>query len=152
MGDLNAFLRWCHPDLLEERLRHACACWHVLLALGLDPSRFPPPDGGSISVIHAPAGGLGISSALLLDSDEARHRPQPFVLDPSRAPLWVLALLQDQPGEAIDPLDPGQWLFWVVPAARFHGERRSIGLQPLIRAHGDGLDWADLQAAMKKPR
>jgi hypothetical protein len=151
-GDLNSFMRWCHPDLLVERLRHASACWLVLQALDLDLNRHPAPAEGSISVIDTPSGPLGISSMLLPSSADPPLRVTPFPLEPSRAPLWVLALLQQQDSQGTDPLDPQQWLFWVVPAAQFHAERRSIALQPLVRAHGEGLDWAGLQAALIQPR
>ena len=151
-GDLNSFLQWCHPDLLVERLRHASACWLVLQALDLDPARHPAPDEGSISVIGAPMGPLAISSMLMPRSAEPPPRVRPFPLEPARAPLWVLALLQEQEVQPTDPLDPQQWLFWLVPASHFHAERRSIGLQPLVRAHGEGLDWAGLQTALKQRR
>jgi len=32
----------------------------------------------------------------------------------------------------------------VVPTGRVHGERKSIGLQPLIRAYGEGISYEEL--------
>jgi hypothetical protein len=70
-----------------------------------------------------------------------------FNLGSSTATALLLCLLD--PGDAVaDPQDPAQWLFWLVPRQRFHAERQSIGLQPLLRAQGEGLSREQLADAL----
>lgn len=63
----------------------------------------------------------------------------------SSAAVQLFGLWQepDPPGEP-HPLNRDQWLFWVVPSRQLHPERRSMGLNPLRRAHGEGLTSAQL--------
>jgi hypothetical protein len=50
---------------------------------------------------------------------------------------------------AINPLDPQQWRFWLVPFHQLHPDRQSIGASALQRAHGEGLIHEDLAAALE---
>jgi hypothetical protein len=145
VSQLDAFLRWCHPDLLTERLRHSAACWQLLQALELDPEHCPPPQAGSVSLISWCGQQLALTSAVQLD---AQGRPPSFPLLADSVSLWVLALLEPQASSPLDPLNRQQWRFWLVPARRLHPERRSIALQPLMRAHGEGLAWDALAGAL----
>jgi hypothetical protein len=148
VSQLDAFLRWCHPDLLVERLRHASACWHVLQALAIDPERCRAPEAGSLSLMECSGVQLGLSSAVLASRAEPAGRAPSFPLQPKQASLWVLALLQQLDREPCDPLDAHHWLFWVVPSHQLHPDRRSMALNPLIRAHGEGLTRDHLQDAV----
>ncbi|MBM5807271.1 MAG: hypothetical protein FJ056_06210 [Cyanobacteria bacterium M_surface_10_m2_179] len=141
MSQLDAFLRWSHPDLLTERLRHGCACWQVLQALQLEPAHCPPPEAGPVSLLGWSGLQLGITSAVHAGSGSASS----FALLPQPVSLWLFALLA---ADAPDPLDPQPWTFWVVPARQLHPDRRSITLQPLLRAHGEGVAHAALAAAL----
>ena len=130
---MDTFLRWSHPDLLEERLLHCAAIWQVLEALAINPAAVPPPARGPVSPLTWNGLSLLISSARVQPD-----RPTVFNLGSSTATALLLCLLD--PGDAVaDPQDPAQWLFWLVPRQRFHAERQSIGLQPLLRAQGEGL-------------
>ena len=40
----------------------------------------------------------------------------------------------------------------LVPTGRLHGERKSIGLQPLIRAYGEGISYEELPAQIEALR
>jgi hypothetical protein len=139
---MDTFLRWSHPDLLEERLLHCAAIWQVLEALAIDPAAVPPPARGPVSPLTWNGLSLLISSARVQPD-----RPTVFNLGSSTATALLLCLLE--PGEApADPQDPAQWLFWLVPRQRFHAERQSIGLQPLLRAQGEGLSREQLADAL----
>ena len=124
MSEWDQLLRWHCSDLRDERLRQACGLWIVLTALGRDPSREPPPEGLAVSTAMASA-------------ERASAGPVVFPLPQGPAPVQVFGLWQ--PAEALeDPLQRERWLFWVVPKRQLHAERRSIGLNPLQRAHGQG--------------
>jgi len=139
---VETFLRWSHPDLLEERLLHCAAIWQVLEALAIDPAAVPPPARGPVSPLEWQGLSLLISSARVLPD-----RPTVFSLGSSTPAALLLCLLE--PGEAAaDSLDSAQWQFWLVPRQRFHAERQSIGLQPLLRAQGDGLSREQLAGAL----
>jgi hypothetical protein len=49
----------------------------------------------------------------------------------------------------VDPQDLSQWRFWVVPTGKLNGERKSIRLQPLIRAFGESISDEELKALFK---
>lgn len=139
---MDTFLRWSHPDLLEERLLHCAAVWQVLQALELNPAAVAPPARGPFSVLELPGVALLISSARV-----SPDRPCVFGLGASGSGSVLLCLF-DSGAASPDPLDPDQWLFWLVPRQRFHQDRQTIGLQPLLRSQGDGLSRDQLAAAV----
>jgi len=139
---VDAFLRWSNPDLLDDRLLHCCAVWHVLSALALDPAAVPAPQRGSVSELTVQGMALMISSARVL-----ADRSTVFSLGTSSHTTPLLCLLE--PGsQPIEPLDPGQWQFWLVPRQRFSSDRQTVGLHPLRRSQGDGLSHASLAGAI----
>jgi len=135
MTEFDRLLRWYCADRLDERLRQACGHWILLTALGLDPTQ------GSLP------GGVVLSTAL-------HHGSAPVVFALPEGPfavvvfgLWQPPMVEDT-ASAVEPLDPLQrdhWRFWVVSSRHLHPERRTIGLNPLIRAHGEG--WSPNDAA-----
>ncbi len=140
---METFLRWSHPDLLEERLLQCAAIWQLLDLLSIGPEAVPPPARGAVSPLEWQGLSLFISSARVLPD-----RPTVFSLGSSTADALVFCLLE--PAEAVaDPMDPAQWQFWLVPRQRFHADRQSIGLQPLLRAQGEGLSRVELAAALE---
>jgi hypothetical protein len=144
MTERDAFLRWSHPDLLDERLLQGCAIWQVMAALSLPPDMHPSPRQAGPSVLTWSGRQWSISCAR-----ECPPKPPSFVLGPAAADIHVFCLLNKaMPVADLDPLDSRQWLFWVVAASSLNANRRSIGCQPLMRAHGDGLTFAALAAAM----
>ena len=131
MTEWDQLLRWYCRDLRDERLRQACGHWVVLSALGIDPTRetFPPD--------------LALSTAMAPFRDlDGAVVPVVFDLPDGPAPLQLFGLwLAPEDGAGAEqphPLNREQWLFWVVPSRQLHPDRRSIGLKPLRRAHGDG--------------
>lgn len=126
MTEWDQLLRWHCGDLRDERLRQACGIWIVLTALGRDPTRESPPQG------------MALSTAMASDAP-----PVVFALPDGPAAVQVFALWQPLEAE-LDPLQRERWLFWVVPGRQLHAERRSIGLKPLLRAHGDGVPLGQL--------
>ncbi|MEA5473308.1 hypothetical protein VB716_03640 [Synechococcus sp. CCY9201] len=76
-------------------------------------------------------------------------------LDPGEhrvASAYVFCLLAEQDPELVDPQDLSQWRFWVVPTGKLHGGRKSIGLQPLIRAYGPGISYEELPDSIEALR
>ncbi|MEY3544168.1 MAG: hypothetical protein RLZZ247_325 [Cyanobacteriota bacterium] len=143
----DAFLAWCHPDLLEERLLHASALWQLRAALAAPVADVPPPSRWPLSTWEWGGFQLAVASARA-----AEERPASFRLGERSLRAQLFCLLD--PGElaseaeAIDPLDPRQWRFWLVPFHQLHPERQSIGLSALMRAYGAGLIHEDLAAAL----
>lgn len=147
---MDAFLRWSHPDLLEPRLLHCCALWQVLATLGCDPAEHPAPVRGSVSEVVLP----DLLHPLQLSSARSDPEiPTSFRIGEGRVSAYVFALLVAE-GVAPDPLEPMHWRFWLAPAAQLHPDRRSIGLQALLRARGEALMAPQLAEAVAqlKPR
>jgi hypothetical protein len=68
------------------------------------------------------------------------------------ATAYVFGLLAEENPELVNPQELSQWRFWVVPTAKLHGDRLSIGLQPLIRAYGEGLRFEELASRIEALR
>jgi hypothetical protein len=75
-----------------------------------------------------------------------------FPIEQRVATGYVFCLLAEQNSALVDPRDVSQWRFWVVPTAKLHAERKSIGLQALIRAHGNGSSYGELANRIDKLR
>ena len=58
-----AFLDWCHPDLLEERLLHASALWQVKVALDGAAGVISPPERWPLSELDWCGCSLALASA-----------------------------------------------------------------------------------------
>ncbi len=131
------FLRWYCADRLDERLRQAAAEWLVLTALGLSPEHQDLPEA------------LAVSSALQapwFHGPGQESSPVVFPV-PESPPAWLLFALWGPPHPGDQPAQPllhRDWLFWLVPRNQLHPERRRIGLNPLRRAQGDGVEYAAL--------
>lgn len=139
---LNAFLRWASGPLLDTRNREAYAEWLVIQALGLETGPYRR-EGAELELPHGHH--LAVRSAAYL---QGPHPAKPgaisFTIQQRLAPLFVFCLLTaEDPNRAV-PEDPNDWLFWVVPTRTLHPERQSIGLQALLRAHGDGIGYGAL--------
>ena len=118
--------------------------WQVLHVLDLDPAGHAAPDRGPVSELFLP----GLAQPLLLSSARLdQHEHTTFRIAECRAAAMLFGLLQaGEQGE--DPLDPVQWSFWLVPSPQLHPDRRSIGLQALLRARGEGLALEKLPSAL----
>lgn len=142
MENVDAFLRWTAGDLLAPAIRAAYAEWLVYRALELDPG--PHRREAPVQVCSGDVSLAVRSAAYVLSRGQEQPGPISFAIEPRMASAFVFCLLTEQDPRLADPLDLAQWLFWVVPTARLHPERQSIGLQPLIRAHGEGVGHGDL--------
>jgi hypothetical protein len=134
MTEFDRLLRWYCADRLDERLRQACGHWILLTALGLDPTQCGLPSG------------VGLSTALGFGA-----MPAVFALPEETFAVVVFGLWQppmlDVTSTATEPLDPlnrDHWRFWVVSSRHLHPDRRSIALNPLMRAHGEGQAFSGL--------
>ena len=143
-----AFLDWCHPDLLGERLLHASALWQVRVALDVPAGVISPPERWPLSELDWCGCSLAVASA-------RAHGEHPAVFRLGSRSLWAQLFCLLDPGvvspgsAAINPLDPHQWRFWLVPFHQLHPDRQSIGVSALQRAHGEGLIHEDLVAAFE---
>ena len=84
------------------------------------------------------------SAAFVQSWQQARPSTISFPIEQWVATAYVFCLLAEEDPELVNPQELSQWLFWVVPTAKLHRDRRSIGLQPLIRTYGDGLRFEEL--------
>jgi hypothetical protein len=143
MDDLDAFCRWNSGHLMENRTRGAYAEWLVHRALGLDPGEFRV-EGAEVD-LRCGELTLDVKSAAWLQAWPLQElSPISFPIGRRSASACVFCLLEEQDPQRVDPQDLNQWRFWVVPTRSLHPERRSIGLQALIRAHGQGLRHGEL--------
>ncbi|MFM7312216.1 MAG: hypothetical protein ACKO0M_03455 [Cyanobium sp.] len=143
MDDLDAFCRWNCGPLMEHRTRGAYAEWLVHRALALDPGEFR----GEEARLTLAGGELSLevkSSAYLQAWPQGDLSRISFPIEQRAASAYVFCLLAEQDPGRVNPQDLEQWRFWVVPTRSLHPERQSIGLQALIRAHGEGLRYEDL--------
>jgi hypothetical protein len=148
MHDLDAFLRWHCGPLVTMANRMALAEWLVHRALGLDPGE-QRSDGADL-VLPGGLVTLAVRSAAYLQSpQQTALSPISFPIEQRTATAYVFCLLAEQDPAKVNPVELAQWRFWVVPTRSLHAERQSIGLQPLIRAHGDGMAYAELARAVE---
>ena len=151
MNDLDGFLRWNSGHLLENRTRGAYAEWLVHRALGLDPGEHriewaeADVTDGAIT--------LEVKSAAYVQAWEQEGLSViSFPIEQRVATASVFCLLAEQDPERVDPQDLSQWRFWVVPTSKLHAERKSIGLQPLIRAYGESISYEELPGRIEALR
>jgi len=154
MEQLDAFLRWAAGPLLLTQNREAYAEWLVIQALGLDPGHYRlegserthggEPEQGREAISVAVR-----SAAYLQGPAQTAPNTISFAIQQRQAPVFVFCLLNEQDPRCADPLDLNQWLFWVVRTGTLHPERQTIGLQALLRAHGDGIGYRDLNTRME---
>ena len=151
MHDLDAFLRWNSGRLLENRTRGAFAVWLVNRVLGLDPGEHHI-ESAEVDVTDGAITLKVKSAAYVQPGPQERPSPISFQIEQRAALAYVFCLLVEQDPEMVDPQDLSQWRFWVVPTVRLHADRQSIGLQPLIRAHGEGISYEELPARVQALR
>jgi len=148
MTNLDAFLRWHCGDLLDVRNREAYAEWLVIRALDLDPGVYRAKELDP-ELCFGPLTLAVASAAWVSAAPQARPTAISFAIEQRRAAVHVFCLLAEEDPACADPQQLSQWLFWVVPSRRLNAERRTIGLQPLIRAHGDGIGYAHVRPAVE---
>ncbi len=151
MTELDSFLRWNSGHLLENRTRGAYAEWLLHRALGLDPGQHRV-EWAEVDVTFGPIT-LEVKSAAFVQSwQQERPSTISFPIEQRVATAYVFCLLAEEDPKRVNPQDLSQWRFWVVPTAMLHGERRSIGLQPLIRTYGEGLRFEELASRIEALR
>ena len=151
MTDLDSFLRWNSGNLMENRTRGAYAEWLVHQALGLDPGKHRT-EWAAVDVTFGSITLEVKAAAFVQFWSQERPSTISFPIEQRAATAYVFCLLAEQDPTLVNPLDLSQWRFWVVPKAKLHGERRSIGLQPLIRAYGEGLRFEELASRIEALR
>lgn len=149
VNDLAAFLRWNSGHLVENRNRCAYAEWLVHRALGVDAGEYRI-EKEELDVSYGSATISVQSAAYVLSRQQTTPSPISFLIEQRSATAYVFCLLAELNPELANPADLSQWRFWVVPTVTLHAERKSIGLQPLIRAHGEGMAYGELRAAVEK--
>jgi hypothetical protein len=143
--NFEAFLRWNSGHLLENRTRGAYAEWLVHRALRADPGEHRI-EWAEVDLRDG-ALSLEVKSAAYVQSwQQEKASTISFPIEQRKATAYVFCLLAEQNRELVDPQDLNQWRFWVVPTTKLYAERKSIGLQALIRAHGEGIRYEELAA------
>lgn len=153
MSELAAFLQWNTPNLLAEEVREASCHWLLLNALGLETG--PSKPSADLQSLVLPIGDwqLSISTGGFYSAiDQDTPNSVQFRIPRGEAKTLLFALLGERAAAPAHPLDPQQWLFWLVPMAKLHPERQSIGLNPLIRAFGEGVSFGELLQRLKPQR
>jgi hypothetical protein len=89
------------------------------------------------------------SAAYFQSAQQTAPNPISFPIEQRTATAYVFCLLEEQDSALVNPQELAQWRFWVVPTRSLHAERQSIGLQPLIRAHGQGMAYGQLGVAVE---
>ncbi|MBD2423397.1 MAG: hypothetical protein VKM34_08660 [Cyanobacteriota bacterium] len=148
MTDLDAFLRWQCGPLVAIANRTALAEWLVHRALGLDPGEHRR-EGADLELPGGPITLAVRSAAYLQSAQQTAPTAISFPMEQRTATAYVFCLLAEQDPARVNPQDLAQWRFWLVPTRSLHAERQSIGLQPLIRAHGEGMAYEQLGEAVE---
>jgi len=150
MTDRDAFLRWTCANPFAEEVREAYLHWLVRHALDLDPGATRPDGLWREQILFVQGLSLALASAASIQHPDQREpNPISFRLSALHADCQLLGLLDaDRPG--LDPFDPNQWRFWLVPSRTLHPDRLSIGLNPLRRSHGDGIPYGALKAEVTR--
>ena len=137
MSELAAFLQWNTPNLLADEIREASCHWLLLKGLGLDPGQGRPCADLQSLVLPMEEWQLSITTAAFYSAPEQQEpNPIQFRIPLTAANALVFALFSGQ----TTPLDPAEWSFWLVPVSKLHPERQTMGLNPLMRAFGEGVD------------
>jgi hypothetical protein len=129
------FWQWAYSDLVSNTTRGVLAEFVVATAIGAPPAVRNPWQAFDLMT---PTGiTIEVKSSAFVQSWQQHHVSKPvFAIAPSRSPaqVYVFCLLTslDRP---VDPLDVGEWEFFVVATAQLNRElagRKSISL-PLLR-------------------
>jgi hypothetical protein len=148
MTDLDAFRSWQGGPLVTTANRTALAEWLVHCALGLDPGAYRR-EGADLALLGGPITLAVRSAAYFQSAQQTAPNPISFPIEQRTATAYVFCLLEEQDPALVNPQELAQWRFWVVPTRSLHAERQSIGLQPLIRAHGQGMAYGQLGVAVE---
>ena len=161
------FWRWAYSDLLNNTTRGILAEFIVAQAIGdtsrvrteWDPYDLKTPDGTTVEVKSSAyiqswhqdklsMISFGIAATRAWDastnarSDEVRRQ----------ANVYVFCLLDWRERATVDPLDLGQWHFYVLPTAVLNQslpDSKSIGLSALLALEPTAAEFAGLAHAVR---
>lgn len=160
------YWRWAASDLIGNVSRGVLAEYLVALAVG---STTVPRDPWAPYDVVDPAGvTIEVKSAAYLQAWDQRALSRiSFLVKPTASPIvvvgetpvvsrrsrvWVFALLHHIDQETLNPLDLGQWSFWVVPTIWLDARERSqhsIGLLALNASpFGEAVTFAELASTI----
>lgn len=166
--ELLDFWRWSASDLVENKARGILAEYLVARALGIDLPDVR--DGWAAYDLCTSAGTkVEVKSAAYLQS-WAQPRPSRItfrlgeskawdpmtntseVVTKRQADVYVFAVLSHRVKRTLDPLDVGQWEFFVAPTAAINervGRQRSISLASLRSFAQGPLSYHDLAGVVQ---
>ncbi|MDB4980187.1 MAG: hypothetical protein JWM82_939 [Myxococcales bacterium] len=165
--DVKSFWQWAHSDLLGNALRGVVAEYLVARACGEVEGVREEWDAHDL-VLDGRIRVEVKSSAYVQSWAQRRRSTITFGIAPTlgwsastnasatdkkrNSDVYVFALLAHQERQTIEPLDVGQWRFFVLPA-RVLDERcagqRSIGLAPLLRLGAAECTFAELASRLR---
>lgn len=167
--DLLSFWQWSTSDLVSNATRGVLAEYIVACALGLQAEDarnewaaydIETEDGVKVEVKSAAFVQSWHQESLSLIQFRVRKTqawdPQTNLRVQERrrqADVYVFALLAHQDKHSIDPLNVGQWQFYVLPTSTLDARQRSqysITLKSLQRLCGPPVGYGELAEAVKR--
>ena len=168
--DLLSFWRWSVSDLVSNATRGRLAEFIVARALGICTDDGVRDEWAAFDLITAKGVKIEVKSAAFVQSwHQAKLSSISFLTPATRAwdaktntqspdakrqaHVYVFALLAHTDKGTIDPLDVGQWRFYVLPTSELDARTRSqhsITLGPLEKLCQECIAFDDLAAAVAK--
>jgi hypothetical protein len=162
------FWRWSASDLLSNATRGRFAEFIVAIALGI-PFDQVRDEWGAFDLLTPEGLKVEVKSAAYIQS---WHQSKPSIISfrvpktrawsaetnvqeaeaRRQADVYVFALLAHTDQTTIDPLDVGQWQFFILPTAVLDSRTRSqhsITLRTLVALSGGAVMYDDLRKAVQ---
>jgi hypothetical protein len=165
---VGAFWEWAFSDLVSNTARGVLAEYLVAWAVGCDagvrrewdPYDLLSPSGVKIEVKSAAyvqswaqkdysTPSFGIAPRGAWDAETGDFDPELR----RRADVWVFALLAERDQEKVNPLDLGQWRFFVLPTAVLDEEvavQQTIALSSLLKLDPVETGFSGLSEAVEQ--
>jgi len=166
--DLSSFWQWSASDLMSNVTRGVLAEYLVARALDADPEGVRD-DWAAYDLMTKDGIKVEIKSSAYLQSwhqkDFSRISfivPKTRAWDPTtgrteetparQAEVYVFALLDHKDKQTVEPMDVGQWTFYVLPTAELDARTRSQHsiTMPSLCALCEGVKYQDLKAAVSE--
>jgi len=161
------FWKWSESDLLNALTRARLA--EFIVAAALDAHAVGPRDEHSSLELVTPDGvEVRVKSSSFLKSFHQRDLSKVVFIpqvrttrsdagngqhSPYRAQVYVFALLDHVERATVDPLDLGQWRFFVPPTSKLEAlvaEQRAVTVPTLDALAAGSVSYEDLRAAVRK--
>ena len=161
------FWKWSESDLLNGLTRTRLAEFIVAAALGAH-AEGPRDEHSSLELVTPDGVEVRVKSSSFLKSFPQRDLSKVVFVpqvratrsdagsghhSPYRAQVYVFALLDHVERATVDPLDLGQWRFFVPPTSKLEAlvsEQRALTVPTLDALSSGSVAYEDLKAAVRK--